>query len=146
MRYATSRAVNETISAAEKYGLFTEPLHDGGSYKLLISKKRCQVIRCRAVSTIKNGRKDTFIPLFVPKSTWAEFLILFVTPSAGAESEKFYILPRAKVSKRTMLPTTSSWLRQYANGWSSLLPTETAESKQGDLNLNQELEVVRPAR
>jgi hypothetical protein len=114
-------AIRETIGIAESYGLSVECPHDGSQYRLLISKKRCQVIRCKAISTELGGALKTFIALFVPKSGWAEFLILLVTADANALSNRFYVLPRTRVKKRTML-STSSWVREYANGWHLLAP------------------------
>lgn len=114
-------AIRETIGVAESYGLSVECLRGGSQYKLLISTKRCQIVRCRAVSTRLDGTLRTFIALLVPKSAWAEFLILFVTADANAVSERFYILPMARLRKRTML-STSSWVREYANGWHLLSP------------------------
>ena len=114
-------AIRETIGVAESCGLSVECLPDVSQYRLLIARKRCQVIRCRAVSAEVRGTLRTFIALFVPRSTWAEFLILFVTADENAVSNRFYVLPRSKLKKRTML-STSSWVREYANGWHFLLP------------------------
>jgi hypothetical protein len=114
-------AIRETIGVAETYGLSVERLPGESQYKLLISNKHCQIVRSRAVFTKLGGTLRTFIPLLVPKSAWAEFLILFVTADADAASERFYILPMATLRKRTML-STSSWVREYANGWHLLSP------------------------
>jgi hypothetical protein len=111
-----NRAIGETIDVAGRHGFPVESLHDGRRYRLKISEKRCQIIRCRAVSIKSGSGFRTFIPLFLPKSAWAEFLILFVRADVHAASERFYVLPRAKVKKRTML-STSGWLQGFANGW-----------------------------
>ena len=114
-------AIRETIGVAETYGLSVERRRSGSQYKLLISNKRCQIVRSRAVSTRLGGTSRTFIARLVPKSAWAEFLILFVTADTNALSKRFYILPMARLRERTMLPT-SSWVRAYANGWHLLSP------------------------
>lgn len=110
-------AIRETIDVAKKHGLSVEHFPNGSQCRLLISGSRCQVMRCRAFSATSGGTLRTFIPLFVPRSTWAEFLILSVRADVNALSEKFYIVPRNRLKKRTMLSTSSSWLQGYANGW-----------------------------
>jgi hypothetical protein len=107
-------SLEATILEAEKRGMSVEPVstREHGVNWLHISKKRCQVMMTTPVEEV--GR--TYIPLNLPKSEWAEFLVYYVKRNAAQEPQ-FYILPRMKLNKRTVLSPTSSWLREYEDAW-----------------------------
>lgn len=112
----TPAEIRETIDAAEKHGLLVEPTKSGNRRLLYISKKRCHVVRAKSVTFALAGSMQTYVPLNVPRSKWCEFLIFFV-PNPPASTEDFYVVPRAKLSRRLMLSSTSRWLHTYANAW-----------------------------
>lgn len=112
----TPTEIRETIAAAEKHGLPVEPTELRNRRLLYISKRRCQVIRAKPVTLTLAGSMQTYVPLNVPKSKWSEFLIFFVS-HATASTEHFYVVPRSKLWRRTMLSSTSRWLQKYADAW-----------------------------
>jgi hypothetical protein len=110
--------IRETIIAAEKQGLVVERPHLPNQHQLYISKRRCQIVRAKPVVTSADPSR-TYVPLNMPKSEWPEFVIFFsrldMVTTGG-----FFIVPRDKLTKRTLVSPTSSWLRDYADAWSLL--------------------------
>ena len=116
-------AVRETMFAAEKYGLRVEFPHPWSTYRIHISGKRCQIMHTKLVAM----NNASFVPLNKPTSDWAEYVIFFVRPDADAATGDFYIVPRAKLTKRTMVSPASSWLREYACAWHLLKSGNSTE-------------------
>jgi hypothetical protein len=109
----TPLAIHRTLEEAEKRGLTIERPHLESKYQLYIARRCCQV---KATVCI-NGNARLFVPLNPPRSHWADFLIFFVRPDATATDGNFFIVPRTKLSKRTVLSPESSWLSGYADAW-----------------------------
>src|SRR6202022_3947688 len=72
----TPTEIRETIIEAEKQGFVVERPQLPNKHQLCISKKRCQVIRAKPVVTFADTIR-TYVPLNLPKSDWAEFVIFF---------------------------------------------------------------------
>lgn len=110
-------AILATIGVAEKNGLDVERPHLESQFQLLISGKRCQIVQTKSIVSTVASNIRTFVPLNLPRSDWAEFLIFFVRPDETSRSGDFYIVPRAKLTKRTVVSPTYSWLRDYTAAW-----------------------------
>lgn len=117
-------AIQATVDAATSHGLDVERPHLESRYQVLISGKRCQIVQTKSIARAVTNNIRTFVPLNLPRSNWAEFLLYFVRPDETSTSGDFYIIPRLKLTKRTVVSPTSSWLRDYAGAW-HLLKTVT---------------------
>jgi hypothetical protein len=110
--------VLRTMLQAEKYGLSVQsvsarkPGIDLSTKCLYIANKPCQIMMAKP--KIIGAR--SFIPLNVPKTNWAEFLVVVVVYDTKDELT-FYVVPRTKLCKRTMVSPASSWIRDYKEAW-----------------------------
>jgi hypothetical protein len=110
-------SLRETILEVEKRGLSFELVSSRrGEKRLHISTKRCQVMEATPVTKMVGSMGRSYIPLNLPRSDWAQFLIFYVR-TKGAPEPVFYVLPRIKLGKRTELAPTSNWLREYKQAW-----------------------------
>jgi hypothetical protein len=116
----TPVAILETIQAAQQQGLLVEHPHLASQYQLLISTKRCQIMQAKPVVSTGPRVQRTYVPLLLPKSDWAEFLIFYIRMERTATTGDFYIIPRVKLVKRTLVSRVSSWLREYVGAWQLL--------------------------
>jgi hypothetical protein len=81
----TPIAVREAIEEAKKQGLSVAPSGLMSPYQLYISAKRCHIMQTKPV-----GRPTRlYIPLNLPRSAWAEFLIYFVRAGKAAVTGHF---------------------------------------------------------
>lgn len=110
----TAIEIKETIIAAEKHGLVVEHPQLPNRHQLYISKKRCQVVRAKPL--VLSASRLIYVPLNLPKTDWAEFVIFFSKRDSDTAG-RFFIVPRKKIVKRTLVSPTSSWLREYADAW-----------------------------
>lgn len=120
-------AIIQTMRAAATNGLLVERPHLASEYQLYISYKRCQIVQAKPVVTMIADQRRLFVPLNVPRSDWAEFLVFFIRADATTTTGDFYVIPRAKVTKRTVVSPISSWLKEYADAW-HLLGSEKTDS------------------
>jgi len=69
--------------------------------------------------------KGSYVPLSVPATDWAEFVVFFVTPEADGEAPTFYVVPRTRFIEDTIV--LPSWFRDYKDAWHLLhhVPTES---------------------
>ena len=115
-------SVKETMLEAENRGLLTELIssakRDGN--RLYISQKRCQVMTATPITQTANVKDRSYIPLNLPISDWAEFLIFYV--KIDGTKPMFYVLPRIKLTKRTLLSQRSSWLGEFEQAWHLFRP------------------------
>ena len=118
----TPIAIRRAVEEAEKHGLSVKPSGLVSSYQLYISAKRCHIMKTKPVG--RPTTKKTYVPLNLPRSGWAEFLIFFVRACKAATTGIFYVIPRDKLPKHTSVPYASRWLQEYAEAW-HLLKTET---------------------
>ena len=114
----TPMEIREAIIEAEKRGLLVERPQLPNQHQLYISKRRCQIVRAKPVVAPTDASRS-YVPLNLPKSEWPEFVIFF-SRLATATTGGFFIFPREKLTKRTLVSPTSSWLRDYADAWSLL--------------------------
>lgn len=122
-------AVRETIKAAESQGLIVKCLPLPTEFQLYISEKQCQVMRIQPMIS-RTGH--TFIPLNLPRSPWAAFLIYFVWSNTTTARGDFYIVPRDKVRRRTCLSPVTSWLREYKGAWHLLRASQRSLMQLGE--------------
>ena len=115
-------AIRRAVEEADKRGLSVEPSRLAS--QLYISAKACQIMQTKPVGRPTTRR--SYIPLNLPSSGWAEFLIFFVRANKTTTTGAFYVIPREKLPKHTSVPSTSSWLREYAEAW-HLLQDETSD-------------------
>jgi len=109
----------KTMLEAQSHGLSVELVKgsDTGEYLrnkcLYISHKVCQTMQALPVTTGKhNGR---YVLVHASVTDWAEFLVFVVLPEIEDETPTFYVVPRAKFIKDTIvLPT---WIRDYKDAW-----------------------------
>ena len=118
-----SIVLRTVICEAEKHGLAVEtPARDLTAYReprqrLLISKRRCQVIQSSLIDNAKEiGAAYYVVSFIVPRSNWAEFLIFYV-PQRDGDHAKYYIIPRADLPYSTSLSVNSRRLSQYEGAW-----------------------------
>jgi hypothetical protein len=111
----TPRAVRKAIEEAKKQGLSVAPSGLMSPYQLYISAKRCHIMQTKPVGRPTTAR--LYIPLNLPRSGWAEFLIYFSRAGKAADTGDFYVVPRQKLPKHTSVPSTSTWLAEYACAW-----------------------------
>ena len=121
-----SIVLRTVICEAEKHGLAIQmPARDLTTYReprqrLLISKRRCQVIRSNLIDNAKGiGAAYYVVSLPVPPSNWAEFLIFYV-PQRDGDQAKYYVIPRADLPYSTSLSVNSRRLSQYEGAWNLL--------------------------
>ena len=70
-------AIQATMDAAASHGLNVERPRLESQYQVLISGKRCQIVQTKSVVSTVAGNVRNFVPLNLPRSNWAEFLIYF---------------------------------------------------------------------
>jgi hypothetical protein len=116
---AVPPVIRKTIKEAKKRGVSVKPSGLANPYQLYLSAKRCQIMRTKPVGRPTTERQ--YVPLSVPRSAWAEFLIYFVRPHKRATSGDFYVVPRERLSKHTSVSPISSWLPRYAGAWHLLM-------------------------
>jgi hypothetical protein len=123
-------ALAKTMLQAKSHGLsvgLVSTIKRGVCLKdrcLYISNKRCQVMNIRSI-TIGNATAR-YVPLNIPRTDWAEFLIFFVRAELEDDPPSFYVVPRSRLAKRTAVSLTSSWLRDHKDAWHLLCESATA--------------------
>jgi len=102
-----------TTEQAKARGLTVEKVPGTSSQQCLyIAKKTCQIMSSKSVRV--SGR--SYIPLNLPSTDWAEFVIFAVPDGNGFE---FYVVPRSRLRKRTVT-APSGWIREYKDQWQLL--------------------------
>jgi hypothetical protein len=112
-------ALAKTMLEAQSHGLSVELVtqREAGAYPrnecLFISQKPCQIMQAMLVAM---GRyKGSYVPLNVPATDWAEFVVFYVAPEAEGEAPTFYVVPRTRFIEDTIV--LPPWLRDYKDAW-----------------------------
>jgi len=115
-------ALVKTILEAQSQGLSVELVtqREAGIYPrnkcLHISQKPCQIVQAMLVTTGKY--KGSYVPVDVPATDWAEFVVFIVTPEADGATPTFYVVPCTRFIEDTVV--LPPWFRDYKNAWHHL--------------------------
>lgn len=117
-----SIVLQAVIREAERCGLTVEtqcsdsPDYRGVQSCLSISKRRCQIIWSNPKVA---GASNYAVSMSVPRSSWAEFLVFYVSLPDG-DQVKYYVIPRADLPHSTSYSMNSRRLTQYDGAWDLL--------------------------
>ena len=104
---------------------------------LLIDGRHCQVIPTRRSKNSVTYPQAEYFPLYLPRSTWADFLIYVAHKETP---RRVYIVPRGKLTKDTGWAPES--LARYQDAWEWLKPGSQAELKKEFESLSWQLKAV----
>lgn len=124
------REINSITEEARRQGFQVEPIEEFsgsglGRKRLLIEGRRCQIIPARSFKSNRDYPKRESIQLYLPRTSWPDFLIYVVKQRADSDKLGLYIMPRGDLSADTARSLSS--LKRFENAWHFLgadLPDE----------------------
>lgn len=88
---------------------------------LLIEEKQCQIVKGRYHLSNPRSPEALSIQLYLPRTTWPDFVVYVVRPTANLEPLEYYIVPRGVLSRDTAVRPSA--LGKYRDAWNLLAET-----------------------